>query len=269
MFRWYEHSQVYHPDREMAADGSELKRPFEDVTIKSADGVELNGWFYPANTDSPRAQLAVLYCHGNAGNISHRLDVCHALLETGVAVFLIDYRGYGRSKGRPSEAGTYQDAAAAYRWLLQKGFSGTNVIVMGESLGGGVASETALREPVAALILQSTFTSILDIGAELYPWLPVRWLASIKYDTRRRLPTIKVPVLIMHSRSDGLIGFHHAQANLAAANEPKLFWEIQGDHNNPLTDRAQFVAGIEKLLRLLETNGASVPVVAASGVKAH
>ena len=178
MFRWFEHSQVYHPDRVLTATGAELGRPFEDVSFKASDGVELNGWFFPASTNSPRRHLAVLVCHGNAGNIGHRLDTCAALLATGVNVFVFDYRGYGRSQGRPSEEGTYRDAQAAYRWLRQKGFAGTNIIAFGESLGGGVAAELAVRETVGGLVLQSTFTSIPDMGAELFPWLPVRWLGT-------------------------------------------------------------------------------------------
>src|SRR5262249_52582451 len=146
-----------------------------DVYFETADNVRLNGWFFPAGTNSPRAALAVLVCHGNAGNISHRLELCRALLATGVSVFVFDYRGYGRSKGRPSEEGTYRDAQAAYRWLQEKGFAGSNILAYGESLGGGVAAELALRERLGGLILQSTFTSIPDIGAELFPWLPVRW----------------------------------------------------------------------------------------------
>src|ERR1035437_1336658 len=179
MLRWFEHSQVYHPDRVLTATGAELGRPFEDVRFKASDGVELNGWFFPAGTNSHRPRLAVLVCHGNAGNISHRLDTCAALLPTGVNVFVFDYRGYGRSQGRPSEEGTYRDAQAAYQWLRQKGFAGVNIIAFGESLGGGVAAELAARETVGGLVLQSTFTSIPDMGADLFPWLPVRWLGTI------------------------------------------------------------------------------------------
>jgi hypothetical protein len=252
MLRWFEHSQVFHPSRRMDATGAELARPFEDVFFKADDGVQLNGWFFPASTNSHRRHLAVLVCHGNAGNISHRLDTCVALLSTGVNVFLIDYRGYGRSRGRPSEEGTYRDAQAAYAWLLQKGFADTNIIGFGESLGGGVAAELAVREPVGGLVLQSTFTSIPDMGAELFPWLPVRWLAKIRYDTRSKLPRLHVPVLVMHSSADELVRFHHGQANFAAANEPKLFWELRGDHNNPLADSQHFIAGIEKFLRLVK-----------------
>ena len=254
MLRWFEHSQVYHPDKVMATTGADLGRPFEDLFFKASDGVELNGWFFPANTNAHRRQYVVLLCHGNAGNISHRLDTCAALLAAGVNVLLFDYRGYGRSQGRPSEEGTYRDAQAAYQWLRQKGFAGTNIIAFGESLGGGVAAELAVREPVGGLVLQSTFTSVPDMGAELFPWLPVRWLGKIHYNTRGKLPRLHMPVLVMHSPADELVRFHHGKANFAAANEPKLFWELRGDHNNPLADSKAFLAGIEKFLSLL--NGA-------------
>jgi len=248
--RWFEHSRIYYPTREMSASATELRRPFEDVFFKASDGVELNGWFFPANTNSPRANLAVLICHGNGGNISDRLELYSALLETGVAVFAFDYRGYGRSQGQPGEEGTYRDAQAAHQWLKGKHFE--QIIVYGESLGGGIGAELCLREKAGGLILQSAFTSIADIGKEFYPWLPVKLLNTIKYDTRSKLLRLKIPVLIMHSRADGLTGFHHAETNFAAANEPKLFWEIPGDHNDALDDRERFVEGIEKFLKLVE-----------------
>lgn len=256
MLRWFEHSQVYHPDRAFDTTGAELKRPFENVEFRASDGVRLHGWFFPADADSPRAAWAVLVCHGNGGNLSHRLDLCGALLETGVAVFLFDYRGYGRSEGRPGEEGTYRDAQAAHAWLRQKGFPGEHIVAFGESLGGGVVSELALREPLGGIVLQSTFTSIPDIGAEVYPWLPVRWINTIKYDTRAKLPRITVPVLVMHSREDTLARFSHAEANFAAASEPKLLWELAGDHNESVADSARMTEGFEKFLRLVEAQQA-------------
>ena len=254
MWRWFEHNQVYQPTRVLETSGAELNRPFEDVWFHSKDGVRLNGWFFPGVKDSPRNRLAVLLCHGNGGNISHRLDVTAALLETGVAVFLFDYRGYGRSEGRPSEEGTYADAEAAYQWLHEKGYAGTNVIAFGESLGGGIASGLAARVPLAGLILQATFSSIPDVGCEIFPWLPVRWLCSIKYNTCSRLPSLAIPVMIMHSHGDQLIKFHHAEKNFAAAKEPKLFWELKGEHNDPVSDRANFIEGFEKFLNLVESH---------------
>jgi fermentation-respiration switch protein FrsA (DUF1100 family) len=251
MLRWFEHSQVYHPDRALDATGAELGRPFENLYVLSNDGVKLNGWFFPADTNSPRANLVFLVCHGNAGNISHRLELCRALLLTGANVLLFDYRGYGRSQGRPSEEGTYRDAQAAYNWLQHRGFRGDQIIAFGESLGGGVAAELALRAELGGLILENTFTCIPDIGAELFPWLPVRRFASIRYDTCSKLPRVKVPLLVMHSRADELIGFRHCEKNFAAACEPKLLWELGGSHNDALSDGTRFIAGIEKFLQML------------------
>jgi len=253
MLRWFEHHQVYQPYRQLETSGSELGRPFEDVHFQTSDGVGLNGWFFPADTDSARKHYIYLLCHGNAGNISHRLEHCAALLETGASVFIFDYRGYGRSQGRPGEEGTYLDAQAAHQWLRQKGFAATHIIALGESLGGGVASELALRESLGGLVLQSTYTSITDVGAELFPWLPVRRFGTIKYNTRARLPRVRVPVLVMHSREDGLISFSHAEKNFAAANEPKMFWEISGEHNQFLEgDRARYLEGLNKFLTRVE-----------------
>ena len=252
MLRWFEHRQVYQPDREIHADAGELARPFEDVYFDATDGVRLNGWFFPADAGSARRHLVFLLCHGNAGNISHRLDHCAALLATGTAAFIFDYRGYGRSEGRPDEEGTYRDAQGAHRWLRGKGFASTNILALGESLGGGIASELALRETTGGLILQSTYTSITELGAELFPWLPVRRLGTIKYDTHGRLPRVKVAVFVMHSRADSLIGFEHAEKNFAAANEPKALWEIGGDHNLFLeADRARYLEGLNKFLELV------------------
>jgi len=260
MMRWFEHSQVYHPSRFFDATGAELGRPFEDVYFRTSDGFKLNGWFYPADRGSTREPMVALICHGNAGNISHRLEMTGALLTTGINVFVFDYRGYGRSEGSPSEEGTYRDGQAACEWLKAKGFDETNIILFGESLGGGIAAELATRIQCAGLILQSTFTCIADIGADLFPWLPVRWLNHIRYDTVSKLPRITVPVMVLHSRGDRLIRFKHSQHNFAAANQPKLFFELVGDHNNPLTNRSQFITDIEKFLQLIARSSRERPV---------
>jgi fermentation-respiration switch protein FrsA (DUF1100 family) len=252
MLRWFEHSQVYHPTHSFVANAGELGRPYEDAVFTAVDGTKLHGWFFPGTTNSPHSRQVIIVCHGNGGNISHRVDLCGTLLETGVSVLSFDYRGYGRSEGRPSEAGTYADAEAAYDWLRGKGFAPEHVIAYGESLGGGVATELAVRRPTGGLILQSTFTSIPAIGAELFPWLPVKWLSRIQYATSRKLPSIKVPVLVMHSKDDGMIAYHHAETNFAAANQPKLFCEINGNHNYPLMNRSRFMRGIEDFLALVD-----------------
>jgi uncharacterized protein len=231
MLRWLEGKLVYVPSRRMDWTPAVAGWPHEDVRLVAGDGVILHAWFIPPPSNSPVSDRAVLLLHGNGGNISHRAGTYRLLREAGLAVFAPDYRGYGQSLGRPGEEGTYLDAEAAWRWLLQKGFAPSRVVVMGESLGGGVAAELALRQPVGGLILQSTFTSIPDVGAELFPWIP-RWLARIQYDTCRKLPRLRCPVLILHSRADTLIRFAHAERNFAAAREPKCLRELLGDHND-------------------------------------
>jgi pimeloyl-ACP methyl ester carboxylesterase len=217
--------------------------------LTARDGARPHAWFFPAHPSSARSHLVLLLCHGNGGNISHRLGFYRAWLELGLNVFTFDYRGYGQTWGKPSEEGTYLDAQAALGWLRQKGFAPEHIILLGKSLGGGVASEAALREKIGGLILQSTFTSIADIGAQLFPWLPVRWMHRIRYTTVDKLPQIHVPVLIVHSRSDGLIPFSHAERNFAASNEPRSLLEIPGDHVNVLeAGRGAYLAGLERFL---------------------
>lgn len=254
MLRWFEQHQVYFPSTRIDWTPATFGWPFEDVTLTASDGVRLNGWFIPAKTNAAHADDVILLLHGNGGNISHRVDLYGLFQQMGLNVFALDYRGYGRSAGRPSEAGTGLDAEAAHHWLTQKGFAANHIIAFGESLGGGVAAELAVRQPLGGLVLQSTFTSIPDIGAELFPWLPVRWLSTIKYDTHAKLPRLHVPVLILHSRGDTLIRFQHAEKNFAAANEPKLFCEILHDHNDPLATREgqeKFREGLERFLQTL------------------
>ena len=249
ILRWFENRQVYAPSRTFEANPRDLGRPFEEIFFHTEDGMCLDGWFFPAHKGSPREHQVILLLHGNAGNISHRLDFYRAWLQLGANVLAFDYRGFGRSEGKPSEEGTYRDGQAAIRWLRERGYGPDQIILLGKSLGGGVASELALREPVGGLILQSTFTSIPDLGSELFPWLPVRRLHRIHYNTMEKLPRLRVPLLVAHSLGDDLIGFHHAERNYAAANEPKLLWKIRGNHTSTLEDgRDVYLQGLEKFL---------------------
>lgn len=232
-FRWFEQSNVYHPTRTWWATGAELQRPWEDLRCTTRDGVELSAWFFPAHAHDPFRDVAILLSHGNGGNLSHRLSLLRLLTGAGFNVLAYDYRGYGKSQGRPSEVGTYEDAEAALSWLKNKGFPENRILAWGESLGGGIASELAARHPgLGGLVLQSTFTSLTDLGSELFPFLPVRTLARYHYNTIQKLPRIACPVLILHSRTDSLIPFQHAEKNFAAASEPKLLREVSGDHND-------------------------------------
>lgn len=248
MIRWFEHRQVYAPSR--VVETCALDWPREDVQFAASDQCQLHGWFFPAKKDARHSRLAFLLMHGNAGNVATRHGFYEAWLSLGVNLFSFDYRGYGLSQGKPGEEGTYRDAEAAHAWLVARGFAPENIIALGKSLGGGVASELALRKPLGGLILQSTFTSIADVGADLFPFLPVRWVNTIRYDTLSKLPRIKIPLLIIHSRGDKTIRFRHAERNYAAANQPKMFWEITSGHTDILeTGRAHYLEGLEKYLQ--------------------
>lgn len=241
--RWFEQANVYHPTPSMWSKGDALRRPWEDIRFRTQDNLELNAWFFPAATNAPLRHLAVLLSHGNGGNISHRLPTYSILLDLGVNVLAYDYRGYGLSQGKPNEQGTYLDAEAAFAWLQARGFRPNQIVSFGESLGGGVATELALRHPgLRGLVLQSTFTSLIDLGTELFPILPVRTVARYRYDTHSKLPQVQTPVLILHSRTDTLIPFHHAEHNFAAAREPKTLREILGDHNDQPTVDPDLIA---------------------------
>jgi uncharacterized protein len=251
MFRWFEHSQVFQPYRSMRGTAAALERPWEDVFFEAQDGVKLNGWFFPAGTNATYASHVILFCHGNAGNISHRLESYETLLDAGINLFAFDYRGYGRSSGRPSESGTYQDAMAAYQWLKRKGFADRAILVWGESLGGAVAAELAVRAPTGGVVLQSTFTSIPAIGAEVFPWLPVKLICSIKYDTLSKIANIRAPLMILHSESDSIVAFHHGERLFAAARAPKSFCKLFGDHNDSwATDAEKYRTALRELIEL-------------------
>lgn len=251
-FRWFERANVYHPSRTFRATPGDVGTPVEEVTFTTWDGVGIHAWFMTPSKASAAAapRPAVILSHGNGGNLGDRLDTYRLLLDLGLEVLAYDYRGYGRSDGSPSEEGTALDAEAALEWLSRRGTPEDRVLALGESLGGAVAAELALRHPqLRGLILQSTFTSVPNLGAELFPFLPVRTLARIRYDTRSKLPRIHVPVLILHSRSDSLVGFHHAVANHAAANAPKWLVEIDGDHNDqPASNPDQYTAAIRAFM---------------------
>lgn len=249
LLRWFEHDQVYHPDRSWVAAPADVVQAGESVSFTTPDGLQLSGWFLPAPANTDRPFTAILQSHGNAGNVSHRIEYYRLFRSLGCAVLAYDYRGYGRSEGHPSEEGTYVDAVTAFDWLRARGF--THIIAFGESLGGAIAVELALRRPVTALALSSSFTCIPDLGSELFPFLPVRTLSRIRYDTHSKLAQVRVPVLILHSRADSLIGFHHAERNYASAREPKMLREIEGDHNDqPAVNPDRFRAALLELMNI-------------------
>jgi uncharacterized protein len=204
---------------------------FEELTLTTLDGERLHAWLLPA-AGEPRG--ALLVSHGNAGTIEDRLDLARFFVDTRLSVLLYDYRGYGRSSGSPSEEGTYLDARAAWKELVERhGFAPAHILLYGESLGGGVALQLATEVKSGGVILHDSFSSLADAAAYHYPWLPVRWLLRVHYDNLAKIGRIGAPLLVIHSPDDEVVPFEQGQRLFAAAAEPKEFLETAGDHNGP------------------------------------
>lgn len=241
---------IFQPSREILATPAAIGLHFDAVKLDTDDGERLDAWHVPSRAPGP-AQALVLIFHGNAGNISHRLDYLRMFHDLGYASLILDYRGYGRSTGSPSEAGTRLDAATAFRYATTTlAYPRERIILFGESLGGAVAAQLATVHRPAALVLASTFTSIPDLGAEIYPWLPVRILTRTRYDSLEHVKTLATPVLISHSRDDDIVPFAHGERLFAAAAAPKRFIELQGGHNDGfIFSRSEWVGELGAFLR--------------------
>ena len=238
---------VYFPVRELPGTPRDRGLDYQELSLVTDDGVRLHAWFIPA----PEARAVLLYFHGNAGNISHRLDRIALFQRLGLSVLIVDYRGYGKSVGQPSEAGTYQDALAAWRYLtVERRVPPDNIVLFGRSLGAAIAAWLATQVTPGAVILESGFRSLPAFGATIYPWLPVRWLARFDYDTKAYLADIHRPVLVIHSRADDIIPFREGEALYAAANPPKRFLEIRGGHNDAdFLTNPDYARGLDEFLR--------------------
>lgn len=237
------------PSRELVATPSAIGLEYQSVTLTAGDGVRLHGWFVPA----ARERATLLFFHGNAGNISHRLDSLRIFNGLGLSVLIIDYRGYGQSEGRVSEEGTCLDAEAAWRYLtVERGVGPERIILFGRSLGGAVAARLAAESTPAALILESVFTSVPELAARYYPVFPVRLLSRFRYDSREALRQVSCPVLIVHSPDDEIIPYEHGRRLYEAAGEPKSFLAIRGGHNEGfLESGAMYVNGLDAFIASL------------------
>lgn len=227
----FQDNLAYYPQigREIYATPREHGLDYEPLTLATPDGERLDAWFIPA----PQARGTVLFLHGNAGNLSHRMDSIAMFHRLGFSVLIFDYRGYGRSTGKPSEAGLYQDAQAAWDHLTrQRGIPPGRIVLFGESLGGAMAAWLAAHGKAGALVLSSVLISAPALAADLYPWLPTRWLVRMRYDTRAALAEVNCPVLVAHSPDDEIIPFRHGKMLFGAAAEPKTFLQLAGGHND-------------------------------------
>lgn len=249
----------FHPSREVDKTPADINLAFEDVRIATSDGELLAGWFIPAASDDaaqagPGAGKVLLFFHGNAGNISHRLESILIFHRLGLTQLIIDYRGYGESSGKPSVNGTRLDARAAWAWLLEeKGCSPKEMVLFGRSLGGGVAAALAAETEPAGLIMESTFVSLKEVAKAMFPIMPVGLFLPQDYDTPGNLEKTRVPALFVHSPDDQVVPFAHGRALYEAYKGPKRFLEITGEHNSGFMDSyPQYMEGLAEFLRDLD-----------------
>ena len=237
---------VYVPWRNPETTPAEAGLLYQEADFTTADGVRLHGWLVPA--EAPRA--TVLFCHGNAGNISHLLDPIRVFHHLGLSILVFDYRGYGRSQGKPTEQGTYLDAEAAWAFLVQEqGLKPEEIVVCGRSLGGPIAAWLAWQHPPRALVLEATFTSVPDLARHLYPIFPAGLLARYKYSTLAYVSQVACPVLVVHSQQDRLVPFSHGLRLYQAAPGPRAFLEIHGGHDDGFELSAEpYREGLEAFL---------------------
>lgn len=223
----FEQRSLFYPMREIEITPSAVGLDYEEVYFRAADGSLLNGWLIK----NPKSAATVIFFHGNAGNISHRLDKLRFFHDLGLNVFIVDYRGYGKSQGRPSEEGIYRDARAAYDYLPGRpDFSG-KIIAYGESLGGAAAIDLAVGRRLDALIVDSAFSSAKDMAKAVFPILP-SFLVASKFNSQEKVKRIAIPKLFIHSANDEIVPFAQAEKLFKAAAAPKEFLKITGGHNS-------------------------------------
>lgn len=219
---------LYFPTRQIEASPADIGLPFDEITLRTPDGLKLSAWYIPAEN----AKGFLIFCHGNAGNISHRLDSIRIFHQLGLNVLIFDYRGYGRSEGEPTEKGTYLDAEAAYDFLVNtQGAAPSRIIIFGRSLGSAVAAELAVRRSAGALIIESGFTSVPDLGKKLFPHMPVRLISRFHYATIEKVGRQGLPKLFIHSPDDEIIPYAQGRKLFEVAAGPKEFLAIRGGHN--------------------------------------
>lgn len=246
MVPFLERLMIYYPlnDHHFATPKTPLEP--EDVYWRAEDGTKTHGWFLK----NPSSDDVLVYFHGNAGSISGRYLWAVELMQAGVSVLMVEYRGYGRSEGKPSEEGIYADADAVWRWLVdEKKVAPENIILYGKSLGGGPTTELAIRYKPKALVLQSTFTSIPDMAKRVLPLVP-RFLIQTQFDNESKLSRVEAPTLIIHSRADDLIPFEQSERNARAAKNLAAHLVFEGyGHNNLVSNEGPaIVNAIAKIL---------------------
>lgn len=226
---FFQTGMVFFPYRSINETPADWGMEYENVFLQTEDDIRLHGWYIPHQN----AKRTLIFFHGNAGNISHRGDSIKIFHHLGLNVFIPDYRGYGKSKGRPSEMGLYADARSAWHYLLStRGLTRDNIIIFGRSLGGVVATNLAANVQPGALILESVFSSARDMANSLLPGVSKLILLRFNLDSESMIKQVHSPLLIMHSPDDEIIPFRQGQKVFQAANSPKQFVQLQGSHNS-------------------------------------
>ncbi|MBT3923497.1 MAG: alpha/beta hydrolase [Nitrospina sp.] len=227
----FENKIIFHPSRypEGYWNPASAGVPAQDIYFTAEDGVKLHGWFIPA----PNAVATLLWFHGNAGNLSHRLDNIQRLAPLNLNIFIFDYRGYGRSEGEPDEQGIYKDSKAAYKTVIGlNSVSVDTLFLFGRSLGGICAVETALHPPARGLILESVFTSASDMSRKVFPLIPLGWAIRSKLDAIGKVPNLKLPKLFLHGTRDEIVPYDLGRKLFDRAGEPKEFYSLEGAGHN-------------------------------------
>ena len=224
---FFQRNLLYHPT-ENNYSGDQLTVSIEKVKIKTKDNIELMSWYHSKNSNDYKT---ILFLHGNAGSLENRIHKINHFKDINVNFLLISWRGFSGNEGKPTEKGLYQDARSAVAWLKSRDISENDIIIYGESLGTGVATEIAQNKNFGGIILESPFTSMVDAGKDKYPYLPVRLLLKDKYESDKKIKNIKNPILIMHGKIDNIVPFHMGKKMYELANQPKYsYFSEYDDH---------------------------------------
>lgn len=234
--RSFENRTLFYPAKEIEFTPRDVGLAFEEAVFETSDRRQIHGWFVPG----AGARFTVLFCHGNAGNISHRLEKILFFHQLGCSVFIFDYRGFGKSIGRPYEGGLYRDVQAAYDYLVSRGILPDNIIGYGESLGGAVIVDLVSKNKCAGLIVESSISSAKDMIGVIFPFLP-SWLFSSRLDSVAKIKSITTPKLIIHSSNDEIVPFRLGEKLYDAAPAPKEFLKIRGGHNSGFFESSQLL----------------------------
>jgi len=260
---WLQPRMVFYPIKTLSATPTDWGMDYEDVQLLTEDEIALHGWMIPAARRRSEAPHTLLFFHGNAGNSSHRRDSIAIFNALGLDVLIIDYRGFGRSEGSPSEPGLYQDAAAAWRWLTQsRGVAAGNIVLFGRSLGGAVAVQLAAQTEPAALIVESSFDELGSVAKVHYPLLSRLIPLRYRFSAVEQIASVRCPLLVLHSPDDEIVPYRFGQRLFAAASVPKTFVDLRGGHNDGfLISQPRYQ---ESLAVFLDSLGDTAPANSAS-----